>query len=276
MSAQTQSHPPGSFCWIELGTTDQAAAKKFYTSLFGWTAEDSPMGPGEFYTMFRLEGQDEGGGYTLRPDQRQAGVPPHWMVYVAVENADAAVAKAKELSGQAMTGAFDVMEHGRMAVLSDPTGAVFSVWQAKMHPGTGMVIGKDGAFSWADLNTDDPEKASQFYSGLFGWQMMKNPNDPDGDYIHIKNGEHFIGGIPPARPRPQGVPPHWLIYFHASDCDKFTGKAKSLGANVMFGPITMENVGRFSIVADPQGAVFSLFQPMRLAESAQKSQSLVR
>ena len=77
-------------CWIELATSDQAGAKSFYTSLFGWTAEDSPMGPGAFYTMFRLGGKDIGGGYTLMPDQVAMHVPPNWLVYVAVENADAA------------------------------------------------------------------------------------------------------------------------------------------------------------------------------------------
>jgi predicted enzyme related to lactoylglutathione lyase len=250
------------FCWIELATSDQAGAKKFYTSLFGWNSDDSPMGPGQFYTMFRLNGKDVGGGYTLMPDQVAMHVPPNWLVYVAVENADAAVEKAKKLGGNVLAGPMDVMEHGRMAVISDPTGAVFAVWQPKQHPGMG-VIGAEGSFSWADLNSPDPEKASTFYKGLFGWEMMKNPNDPDGDYIHIKNGEHFIGGIPPVKHRDPNVPPHWLIYFHTTDCDATSTKAKSLGANVCFGPMTMENVGRFAVAADPQGAYFAVFQPMR-------------
>jgi predicted enzyme related to lactoylglutathione lyase len=250
------------FSWIELGTTDPAAAKKFYTSLFGWSADDSPMGPGEFYTMFRKDGKDVGGGYALRPEQREAHVPPHWMLYIAVANADETVAKAKQLGGTAMVDAFDVMDIGRMAVLSDPTGTIFSIWQAKKHSGMG-IVGADGAFSWADLNTNHPQRAGQFYSSLFGWKLEKGEHDPEGGYLHIKNGEHYIGGIPPARDLPPGVPPHWLIYFHVSDCDAFSNKAKSLGANVRFGPQTMENVGRFSVLADPQGAYFSLFQPMR-------------
>ena len=59
----------GSFCWLELATTDREGAKKFYTSLFGWTADDMSMGPGMTYTMFRLGGKDVGGGYTLMKDQ---------------------------------------------------------------------------------------------------------------------------------------------------------------------------------------------------------------
>ncbi len=262
MSEHTPSHAPGMFCWVELATSDQAAAKNFYTSLFGWTADDSPMGPGGFYTMFRLGGKDIGGGYTLMPEQIAMHVPPNWLVYMAVENADDAAEKAKALGGKVLAGPMDVMEHGRMAVISDPTGAVFAVWQAKQNPGMGAV-GTEGAFSWADLSSPDPTKAAQFYSSLFGWQMEKGENDPDGGYLHIKNGEHYIGGVQSLAHRQPDVPPHWLIYFHASDCDASSNKAKSLGANVCFGPLTMENVGRFSIVADPQGAYFSLFQPMR-------------
>ena len=264
MSEHTPSHAPGMFCWVELATSDQTAAKSFYTSLFGWTAEDGPMGPGAFYTLFRLHGKDIGGGYTLMPDQVAMHVPPNWLVYVAVESADAAATKAKQLGGNVLAGPLDVMEAGRMAVIMDPTGAVFAVWQAKQNPGMG-VMGAEGSFSWADLNTDDPQRAAEFYSKLFGWHPEKGENDPDGGYLHIKNGEHFIGGIPPKQPRQPGVPPHWLIYFHTDDCDALTDKAKSLGANVCFGPVTLEDVGRFSIVGDPQGAMFSLFQPMRRA-----------
>lgn len=262
MAEHKPSHAPGMFSWVELGTTDQVAAKSFYTSLFGWTADETPMGPGESYTTFRKADKDIGGGYKLRPGQQAMKVPPHWMLYVAVENADIVVEKAKQLGGQALVDAFDVMELGRMAVFSDPTGAVFAVWQAKQHAGMGA-IGGEGEFSWADLNTDNPQRAAEFYSKLFGWHLEKGEHDPEGGYLHIKCGEHYIGGIPPARPKQEGVPPHWLIYFHASDCDASSQKAKSLGANVCYGPVTMENVGRFSVVADPQGAYFSLFQPMR-------------
>lgn len=256
-----EKHPAGSFCWIELATTDQAAAKSFYGSLFGWTANDNPMGPGEVYTIFQLQGRDAAAGYTLRPEQRQQGVPPNWTVYIEVANADAAVTRARELGGTVLMGAFDVMDKGRMAVLQDPTGAVFCVWQSLSHSGIG-IMGEDGTLSWADLSTPDPQRASKFYAGLFGWEIVTGEEDPEHDYLHIKNGEHFIGGIPPARDRQPGVPPHWLVYFHTTDCDAFAGKAKSLGANFYLPPTTMENVGRMAVVADPQGAVFALFQPM--------------
>ena len=128
----------GSFCWVELATTDQNEAKAFYGSIFGWNAQDSPMGPGEFYTIFKLDGRDAAAGYTLRPEQRCAGVPPNWILYVAVESADQIAAKSKSLGGKIVAGPFDVMDKGRMAVIQDPTGAHFCVWQEIQHSGIGI------------------------------------------------------------------------------------------------------------------------------------------
>ena len=132
------SHPPGSFCWLELATSDQAAAKSFYSSLFGWTPADSPLGPDAVYTIFKLEGRDAAAAYTMFPEQRSHGVPPNWMLYVSVANADDAVKRAKADGGTVLKDAFDVGESGRMAVLQDPTGAVFSVWQANKSQGIGI------------------------------------------------------------------------------------------------------------------------------------------
>ena len=252
---------PGSFCWMELATTDQQAAKTFYMDLFGWTASDSPMAPGEFYSIFQLEGKDVAAGYTLRPDQRQMGVPPHWMLYIACENADASAKRASELGGTVLAGPFDVMDVGRMAVVKDPTGAVFCLWEAKKHSGVGAYA-IDNAFCWADLMTRDAARASEFYSQLFGWKWEKGEHDPSG-YLHLKNGDDFIGGMPPSEHMTPGVTPHWQLYIQVANCDASVDKAKRMGANVFFGPISMENVGRFAVVSDPQGAAFSVFQPAR-------------
>jgi hypothetical protein len=254
-------HTPGSFCWIELNTTDQSAAKKFYGSLFGWNPQDSPMGPNEFYTTFNLEGRAAAAGFTMRPEQRAQGVPPHWGIYIEVENADAAVAKASQLGGNVLAPAFDVMELGRTAVIQDPTGAHFCVWQSKSHHGT-KIAHVHGTLCWADLSTSDPKRAADFYSGLFGWQFMRDEKDPSG-YLHIKNGEHFIGGIPPATQRQPGAPPHWLAYFQADDVDVSASKAKQMGAQLYLPPMSMEGVGRMSVIADPQGAVFAIFKSAR-------------
>ena len=251
-------HPAGAFCWVELGTPDQAAAKTFYSSLFGWNANDMPMGPDEHYTIFRLQERDAAAGYTLRPE-RSPGVPPHWMPYIAVSSADEAAARAEQAGGKVLAQPFDVFDAGRMAVVQDPTGAIFSLWQPKSNQGIG-IAGADGTLCWVDLVTGDAERARRFYSDVFHWQIMPGENDPSG-YLHIKNGEAFIGGIPPAGPQP-GVPPHWLLYFLTSNCDASVDKAKSLGARILYGPETMKNVGRWAVVADPQGAVFAVFQPV--------------
>ncbi|MBV8521107.1 MAG: VOC family protein [Acetobacteraceae bacterium] len=256
-------HVPGSFCWMELATSDQNSAKHYYANLFGWQAADTPMGPDAMYTIFRLDNRDSAACYTLHKGQRDAGVPPHWMIYVAVENVDAMAQKAGSLGGQVMVPPFDVMDLGRMAVITDPTGAFISMWQSKQHSGIG-VRDEEGAFCWADLNTPDPEKASKFYSSLFGWEMMKDPKDTSG-YIHIKNGENFQGGIPAEIP--PGVPAHWLPYFQTSNCDASARSAQELGGKVCFGPMSLEGVGRFAAVLDPQGAAFAIFQSARMAAS---------
>jgi len=115
--ANVDKHPAGSFCWVELATTDQTAAKNFYTSLFGWSVVDSPIGPDDFYSMFKLSGRDTGAAYTMRKEQRAQGGPPHWMVYIAVENADQSVSKAAQAGGTVLAPAFDVMD-----VAQEPPG----------------------------------------------------------------------------------------------------------------------------------------------------------
>jgi hypothetical protein len=158
------------------------------------------------------------------------------------------------------------MDVGRMAVVQDPTGAMFCLWQAKKNSGIGAK-NTDGAFCWADLSTPHPERAVDFYSKLLGWQFERGENDSSG-YLHIKNGDEYIGGVPPASHRDPNAPPHWLLYFQTSNCDASVNKAKQNGAKVHYGPVSMEKVGRLAILADPQGATFSVFESARKAEAA--------
>jgi predicted enzyme related to lactoylglutathione lyase len=259
--ANIDQHSAGSFCWIELHTTDQNAAKNFYGALFGWNPQDMPMGPDGVYTIFKLQGRDAAAGCSLRPDERSMGVPPHWLIYIAVDKVDGAVTKAEQLGGKILAPAFDVTDAGRMAVVEDPTGAAFCLWTAQKNSGIGIAH-VAGTLCWADLSTPDPKRASDFYSGLFGWQLISDPKDPSG-YLHIKNGEHFIGGVPPGAHRKPGAPPHWLAYFQVDDVDASASQAKQMGANLYLAPMTMEGVGRMSVIADPQGAVFAIFKSAR-------------
>lgn len=256
-----EKHAPGTFSMVELATSDQDAAKKFYTQLFGWSISEHPIGPGALYTLFQVDKHDVASAYTLRAQDRDAGIPPHWDIYMTVENADETVARAKDLGAKIFAGPFDVMEYGRMAVIQDPTGAVFCIWQRKTGIGIAMA-GVPGTLCWADLNTPEPERAKQFYEKLFGWKLTPGQNDPSG-YLHIKAGDEFIGGLLPSSQGDPKAPPHWLAYFLVDDVDASTKKAAELGAKTYVPPTTIPNAGRFSVLADPQGAAFSVFQPVR-------------
>ena len=251
-------YAPGAFCWYELATTDQAASKQFYRSLFGWTANDFPMGPTGAYSLFDLEGQSVAAAYTMVPEQRSKGIPPYWIIYVATNSADKTASRAAELGAKIVVAPNDVYGFGRMAVISDPTHAPFSIWEPLQHAGAGLT-GVEGTVCWADLSTPDVETAAKFYSSLFGW-VISGGDDPSG-YLHIMNGETPIGGIPPASMRNPQAPPHWMIYFYVSDCEASAAKARELGGSLLMPPMTVEHVGRMAIVNDPQGALFALFEP---------------
>lgn len=250
-------HAPGEFCLVELATTDQESAKKFYTQLFSWSASDMPVGPGGIYTMFRIDGREVASAYTLQPEMR--GVPPHWDLYITVEDADETVRRAGELGARVIAGPFDVAGYGRMAVLQDPTGAVFCVWQPKQAIGI-RLAGDPGTLCWSDLSTPDPARAKKFYEGLLGWKMDPSERDSSG-YLHIRNGEEYIGGVLPVAIRDPHTPPHWLAYFLVENVDASVAKARDLGARVYAGPMDIAGVGRYAVLADPQNAVFAIFQP---------------
>lgn len=254
----TDSHAAGNFVWLELATSDQAAAKAFYSALFGWEAQDSPMGPDAVYTMFRLRGRDAAGGFQLSAAEK--GIPPHWQLYVGVESVDESAGRAAELGAKLIHPGMDIPNVGRMAVFQDPTGAILSVFQPGAHRGMG-IVGEEGAFCWADLQTRDRDAAAKFYAALFGWEMTPGKGKDPGAYLHIKNREQFIGGVPSPRDLPEHVPAHWLPYIQVADCSAVTARAQSLGGRVLVPAMTVENQLHLSVVADPQGAVFALFQP---------------
>ncbi len=254
--AEVTSHAPGAFTWIELGTTDQNGAKEFYGRLFGWTFEDQQMGPDMVYTTFRLKGRNVAAAYTLDPKQHP-GVPPHWMLYAATADADATARRVGELGGKVMAAPFDVMDFGRMAVLTDPTGAALSVWQARTHHGIG-IHNEPGAFCWGQLNTSDTAKAEAFYTALFGW-AAKSGSDGGMTYTEWLLGGKPIGGMM-ALPKDVQAPPHWLAYFAVEDCVATAALAASLGAKTCVPPTDIPGMGHFAVFADPQGATFAIYR----------------
>jgi predicted enzyme related to lactoylglutathione lyase len=254
--ADVDSPPTGTFCWPELATSDQSAGVAFYCNLFGWDVHEHSMGPDGVYSMFQLRGREVAAAYTLRPKERP-GVPPHWNSYVAVKSADEAVQRAQQLGGTVLAPAFDVPDAGRMAVLQDPTGTVFQVWEAKRHPGA-RVLGEPGALCWTELATADTSTAKKFYTSLFGWKE-KTSSDAGIAYTEFSVGDRPIAGMMEMA----GVPPHWLPYFQVADCDSAAAKATELGATYIVPPRDIPNVGRFAVIRDPQGAVFAIFKPAR-------------
>jgi len=255
----TTTHAPGTFNWPELTTSDQNGAKKFYTGLFGWQFKDTDMGPDGVYTIFTREGYDVAALFTLRPEQTKQGVPPYWGTYITVENADAAAAKAKTLGGKILMEPFDVMDHGRMAVITDPTGATFSVWQAKKHIGV-HVVGEPGSLGWTQLNTNDTGAAKKFYTTLIGWKTQDDAMpDGSGNYTTWLKADGPAGGMM-AMPKGTPGPAHWLPYFATANVDTTAQKATSLGAKTFVPPTDIPGTGRFAVLADPQGAVFALIK----------------
>ena len=258
--AEVTSHPPGTFSWPELATTDQKAAVAFYRALFGWDVNDQPLGPGETYSMFQLRGKETGAAYTMRPEERQGGAPPHWNNYVTVPDVDQSVKKAQELGAKVFAPPFDVMDAGRMAVLQDPTGAVFQVWQAKKHIGA-RILNEPGALCWTELTTSDTKAAEKFYTQLFGWTPKHGAPGAPMEYTEFSvAGTPSIGMMAKPKDMPAHIPSYWMPYFQVTSVDASASKAKELGGKVMVGPQDIPDAGRFAILVDPQGAVFAVFQ----------------
>jgi predicted enzyme related to lactoylglutathione lyase len=255
---ESPEYAPGTFCWFELATSDGDGAKKFYTQLFGWTFEDSPIGPDMVYTMLKQNGQDVGALFQMDAEMKAMGIPPNWLSYAAVANADDTAAKAKSLGGTLMKEPFDVMDVGRMAVVQDPTGAVFAIWQAGTHTGAG-VVNVPNSVCWNELATPDVEKAGDFYTGLFGWGKNVQQMGPM-TYTSFMNGERPAGGMYTPPPEMGEMPPNWLVYFAVDDADLMVAKATELGAKTCAPPMDIPGTGRFAILQDPQGAAFAIIK----------------
>jgi uncharacterized protein len=258
--AEFSSHPQGTFAWPELATTDQQGAVAFYRALFGWSVDEQPIGPTETYSMFQLRGKEVGAAYTMRPEERQSGAPPHWNSYVTVKNVDDAVKRAQALGATVFAAPFDVMDAGRMAVLQDPTGAVFQVWEPKKHIGA-KILDEPGALCWTELTTSDTKAAEKFYTQLFGWTPKHSAAGAPMEYTEFSvGGTPSIGMMPKPAEMPAEIPSYWMPYFLVAGVDASAARAKELGGKLMVGPHDIPGTGRFAILNDPQGAMFAIFQ----------------
>jgi hypothetical protein len=256
---EVRTYPSGTFSWVDLATTDAAAAKQFYTQLFGWQANDMPAGDQGIYTMLTLEDKEVAALYQMSEEQRTQGVPPHWLSYVTVEDITAATEKASAHGGSVLAPPFEVMEAGHMALLQDPTGATFALWQPENHIGA-KLVNIPGTFSWNELATTDVDKAKAFYEALFGWEIETSPMPTGGPYTTFKNKGRMAGGMLQIGPDWGEIPSNWTVYFAVEDCDAAVKKAEGLGGKRHMDPMDIPEVGRFTVLEDPQGAFFTIIK----------------
>jgi predicted enzyme related to lactoylglutathione lyase len=265
---------------------DPEVAVRFYGELFGWEFVDRMPAdaPGNYFVA-QLRGRDVA-AIGSQPDATPPA--PTWTTYVAVESADDSAAKAKEAGGRALTEPFDVLDAGRMAVLADPSGAVFCVWESNRHKGA-QLVNEPGTWNWSDLNTRDPEGAKAFYGAVFGWETSRVTPDEVGDQTmwRLPGYGDFLEGLEPglrsrqaAQGAPEGfedaigwlqpmtngaspddVPPHWSVTFTVADTDAIADRAAQLGGTITVPPFDVAfdaGVVRLAVLSDPQGAVFSV------------------
>lgn len=269
---QRDGYIAGVPCWVDTRQPDPEAALPFYRELFGWQFEDSvPEGSDGRYFIGRIRGGDVAAVGSIPP-----GAPPMaiWNTYVWVESADDTATKVRDAGGRVAVEPFDVMDAGRMAVVTDPEGAAFCLWQAREQKGAG-VVNEHGALNFNGLATSDPERAKAFYGAVFGWETLALPS---GVMWTLRGyGDHLEEASPGLRQQmaqmgaPEGfidvvaalnpiaddspTPPHWSVTFAVDDADATAARARELGGEVVAGPFDAPWI-RMAVIKDPQGATF--------------------
>ena len=247
-------YAPGTPSWVDLSSTDIDSAKDFYATALGWSYDDQDAGEYGTYSMALSGGKAAAGLMAQQPEQAEQGMPAMWNTYVTVEDAEQACGAAQAAGGQIYAPVMDVLEAGKMAVLGDPTGAACCVWEPKNHIGA-QVVNEPGAFCWSDLQTGDQAAAAAFYGEVFGWESQQ-VDMPTGTGTMFTLDQSPVASASNA---PEGVPPHWGVYFAVADCDGCTSTITDNGGQVMMGPFDTPP-GRMAIAMDPAGAPFNIIQ----------------
>jgi predicted enzyme related to lactoylglutathione lyase len=249
------SAPVGAPCWIDLFTSEPEKSRPFYSELLGWTAEAPNEAFGGYFN-FTKDGVLVAGG--MRNDG-EAGVPDHWNVYLAVEDAEATVAVATAHGGGVIVPAMAVADLGTMAVITDAGGAAIGLWQPGTHKGIG-IIAEPGAPAWFELHTRDYDASVQFYKDVFGWDAKTMSDTPEFRYTTLGEGEGALAGLMDSTGfLPEGVPSHWAVYLRVDDTDAAVKTTVDLGGAVVM-PAEDTPYGRIAMVSDPTGAHFRLVQ----------------
>lgn len=239
---------PGAPTWVDLGTADLADAERFYAKLFGWACDQS-----NGYTTFLLDGRPVAGAGPLYGE----GQPTAWSTYIGTDDADAVAGRVRAAGGQVLVEPFDVLDQGRMAAFLDPAGAPFSVWQPGTMRGAAL-FDVPGALTWNELNTRDVNGSRVFYQRVFGW-TYRNSEMGGLPYFVAKLNDTPICGIQPmiGDDWPADMPPHWMVYFSVHDTDVTAEHTAALGGRVLQPPTNLQ-IGRYAVLADPQGGIFSV------------------
>jgi predicted enzyme related to lactoylglutathione lyase len=249
----TTAQPPGTPTWIDLGVPDLDRATDFYGALFGWEFDVGPEETGR-YTLCRLRGKAVAG---MMPDPEPENTD--WNLYFATDDCDATVAKVDGAGGRVLSGPLDVMDQGRMAVIEDPTGASFCLWQARHRLGCELV-NEPGTLLRNDLVTPDPEPARRFYATLFDFTLDGNPDMPDMpdmDFTFLRRPDgHEIGGI---LGDSSATRSRWGTLFQVSDTDEVARRAVQAGGSAEE-PFDMV-YGRLASITDPFGTEFQVGSP---------------
>ncbi len=256
MAERTQ-HPYGTFCWVDLSTTDMDAAAAWYGALLGWRRDDQDTQGGPPYANFHLRDETVAGMGKRTAELEAAGVPPMWNAYIRVDDIEVVTAAVTRLGGAVVMPALQILDAGTMAIFTDPQGAAFCVWKPLQHLGVER-RDEPGALSWCEVVTRDVEGAQAFYAEVFGWTYARAETGGT-PYTLVRVGDRDVGGIIPMAAGSAGEPPHLRIHFGVADLAAAVANAARTGGRVLVAPTTMP-VGTFSVVADPQGATFTLFE----------------
>ena len=265
---------PGVPCWVDTSQPDPEAATDFYGGLYGWEFEDvMPEDSDGKYFIASLHG-----GRVAAVGSIPEGAPEMavWNTYIWVDSADETASKARDAGGTILNEPFDVMDAGRMAVFSDPEGAVICVWEANENKGA-QVVNDPGTLNFNNLNTRDAEGAKKFYGAVFGWETLDLGGGAEfwtvpgyGDHLEtihpeirkqVKEAggpegfENVVASMVPLGDDQPDTPAHWSVTFATDDPDRDAAKAKELGGKVIAEPMDAPWT-RMTVLADPAGATF--------------------
>ncbi|MFH8617082.1 VOC family protein [Streptomyces sp. NPDC017979] len=245
-------HAPGSPCWVSLMVHDLDATQHFYGELFGWEFAPGPqqLGP---YVRALLDGKEVAGIGRLPADRH---LPVAWTPYLATDDVNTTAESLRCCGGTVGVGPLDAEDAGRLAIVTDPAGAVFGLWQPAAHQGFAL-YGTPGTPVWNELLTTETSSVAKFYQSVFGYEV--EPVDAvDDDYVVLVLGRRPVAalrGVGSALPRDRGT--YWKTWFEVEDPDVAARQAQELGGRVLAPPRDTPQ-GRTATVADPEGAVFAV------------------